>query len=101
MNSYIKTNWLIVAIVFIGSARASEYTIGPKGINSSATGLTGLGSSIGEVDFGRAGVSGYDNDANCCNDKVVPDSGFTRDGPCANERWLYRPRTLGRQRDDF
>ena len=72
MNRFAQLTSLAVALVLAYSIQASEETIGPKGINSIATGLDGMNSIIGQVEGARPGVSGYDTAANCCNDKVVP-----------------------------
>ena len=72
MNRSVQLITVAVALVLAYSTQASEETIGPKGINSIATGLNGMNSAIGQVETGRAGKHGYDTAANCCNDKVNP-----------------------------
>src|SRR5260221_2445282 len=72
MNAHVCKTSVAVLFIFINSAQASEISNGPNGINSIATGLLGANSSIGQVEPGRPGKFGYDTEANCCNDKVVP-----------------------------
>jgi hypothetical protein len=52
-----------VAVIFViaNSISASEETIGPKGINSAATGLNGMDILIGQVEGGRPGRAGPPN----------------------------------------
>jgi hypothetical protein len=80
MNRFVRPISIIAAITLSYPSRASEETIGPKGINSVATGIDGTNSLIGQVEPERPGVFGYDNAANCCNDKVVPAGVYTRNG---------------------
>ncbi|MEX2309519.1 MAG: S8 family serine peptidase [Pirellulales bacterium] len=79
MNKFIYSISISVAIVADGSIQASQETIGPMGINSAVTGLTGAGIPIGQVEGSRAGKFGYDNAAGCCNSQVVPDGVFVQD----------------------
>jgi len=51
--------------------------MGPNGINSITTGLTGFGVSIGQVESNRPGLFLYDTLQ--VNDKVVPSNVFARD----------------------
>jgi hypothetical protein len=80
MNRLVRPISIAIALVLAYSTQASEETIGPKGINSVATGLDGHNSAIGQVEPGRPGKFGYDTAANCCNDKIDPFAVYTRSG---------------------
>lgn len=55
---------LCIVISFLtGSAFADNNTIGPDGVDSAVTGLTGAGVLVGQVDIGRSGKFGYDSPA--------------------------------------
>ncbi len=79
MKRFVHTTSVFFVLVLTYSIQASQETIGPKGINSIATGLDGTGVAIGQVEGARPGKFGYDTAPNCCNDKVVPDGVFARD----------------------
>jgi hypothetical protein len=82
MNRFFYlTSVVVVALAFVYPTQASEETIGPKGINSVATGLTGMGALIGQVEPNRPGKHGYDTAANCCNVDVVPAGVLVHDRP--------------------
>jgi hypothetical protein len=78
MSRFIQVTCTVFATALADSTRASEETIGPKGINSIATGLNGMNSTIGQVESGRLGKPGHDNEPNCCDDDVVPFMVLTR-----------------------
>jgi len=80
MKSLFATMYVSVAFVCTCPIQASVETLGPKGINSVATGLNGMNSAIGQVEPGRPGKPGYDTEANCCNDDVDPFEVYTRVG---------------------
>jgi hypothetical protein len=50
MNGRIHLACAVLAVIFNRSIQASEETIGPKGINSIATGRNGMGVVIGQVE---------------------------------------------------
>jgi hypothetical protein len=69
----------LVVSLFASSVAASQYTIGPNGINSVSLGLNGSGVVIGALDVLRPGQPTYDNAANCCNSHVVPLDVYVQD----------------------
>jgi len=78
MDRFVYPTPVVIGLVLAYSIQASEDTIGPKGINSIATGLNGLGAAIGQVEPGRPGKHGYDTEENCCNASVVPFEVYAR-----------------------
>ncbi|MCI0334547.1 MAG: hypothetical protein L0228_15120 [Planctomycetes bacterium] len=70
---------VVVSLAVGHSILASEDTIGPNGINSAATGLTGFGGFIGQVEGFRPGKPGHDTAADCCNADVNPFLVYARD----------------------
>jgi hypothetical protein len=59
------------ALFFAASAYASLISNGPNGIDAIATGLTGAGIGIGQVETGRPGQPGFDDGAHS-NVNVIP-----------------------------
>lgn len=53
-------NLSLILLLVANVVRASEFTIGPDGVNSKGLELTGSGIAIGQVELGRPGLPGKD-----------------------------------------
>src|SRR5262249_28646180 len=74
----ILVRMICLGVVLVSEAFADIDTIGPNGINSAVTGLNGEGVAIGQVEGGRPGKPGFDDDKNV-NTNVVPTKVFRID----------------------